>query len=204
MHNVVVGTLKESGFAREFANPMFRLRYSIFYERLQWDVSVIDGMERDEYDDSNAVYILVKNPENSLLAGCWRLRPTSTPYMLRDTFGNLLGKEPAPADSHVWEISRFACTNTPYAAPSYSFSDISLELIRASVRLAVERQISRYVMVTSVGVERMLRRLGLVVQRFSPPQRIGRVQTVACWVDIDEHTREVVLGSEPRRMQEAA
>ena len=204
MHKVIVGTLGDQEFAREYAIPMFSFRRSVFHDRLQWDVSVSDGLEKDEYDDNDSIYIVVQNTTNASITGSWRLRPTTTPYMLRDTFGELLAGQAAPSDSRVWEISRFACVNTPYANPSYSFSATSLSLIQASVRLALERRIDRYVMVTSVGVERMLRQLGLRVGRFAPSRRIGRVRTVACWVDIDAHTQQVVLGHESDKIQEAA
>jgi len=45
--------------------------------------------------------------ENAVV-GCWRLLPTTGPYMLKDIFSHLLWGKPAPEQPDVWEISRFA------------------------------------------------------------------------------------------------
>jgi N-acyl-L-homoserine lactone synthetase len=39
-------------------DEMFRLRARIFRDRLNWDVAVTDGKERDRYDDEQPVYII--------------------------------------------------------------------------------------------------------------------------------------------------
>lgn len=40
---------------------MFRLRHAIFHDRLGWDVTSDNGMEHDEYDEINPVYMIVKD-----------------------------------------------------------------------------------------------------------------------------------------------
>ena len=37
---------------------MYRLRAHIFHDRLGWDLQVVDGKERDKYDDEEPVYII--------------------------------------------------------------------------------------------------------------------------------------------------
>jgi acyl homoserine lactone synthase len=54
--------------------------------------------------------------------------------------------------------------------------------------------IKQYVIVTTVSVERMLRKAGLAVDRFGPPIRIGVENTVALTIDIGEKTHEALFG----------
>lgn len=205
MHNIMTGRLGDAAFNNGAARSMFQLRHEIFYEKLQWEVNSINGLEYDEFDDADAVYVAARSYVNRNVEGCWRLRPTTTPYMLKDTFPQLLGGGKAPVADDIWEISRFAVTNTPYLDTRYGFGEISKDIIAATVDFALENQISSYVMVTSVSVERMTRKLGYQPVRMGPPQRIGRVSAVAVEIPIDENT--CALASEHnllRLAQEAA
>jgi hypothetical protein len=51
-------------------DEMFRLRARIFRDRLNWDVEVTDGKERDRYDDEQPAPIQSRLP--SRLRGCER------------------------------------------------------------------------------------------------------------------------------------
>jgi len=93
-------------FAQELAE-MYRLRYRVFKERLDWDVQVSGGMEMDEFDALHPAYLLQRRGDGRI-QGCVRLLPSSGPTMLGKTFASLLDGAPPPADSTVWESSRFA------------------------------------------------------------------------------------------------
>ena len=43
---------------RDLLEKMFRQRAQFFHDRLKWDVRVVDGQERDRYDDQSPVYII--------------------------------------------------------------------------------------------------------------------------------------------------
>jgi len=86
---------------------MYRLRHTVFSERLKWTSLTPDGRERDIYDRLNPVYLICRNPSGDVI-GCWRLLPTVGPYMLKDIFAHLLHGHPAPESEDCWEISRFA------------------------------------------------------------------------------------------------
>ena len=202
MINVVSGTLHEGHFVQRFADPMYRLRYKVFHERLGWQVSVCSGKEVDEFDDEHSVY-LVTTDQNDAVVGGWRLRPTTRPYMLSRVFPELLYGEKAPIGRSIWEISRFAVERPESRAHTYGIGFASRALVMETVRFAVQYGVSQYVMVVSVSLERLLRSLGLKMHRFGPPIRIGRVMSVALWIDVDIHTRSILLG-EPVPMLAAA
>jgi acyl homoserine lactone synthase len=151
-------------------------------------------MERDRFDGLSPVHMSYRNEEGRI-EGYWRLLPTSGPYMLQDVFPSLLRGETAPNHPSVWEISRFAVVpEGKDGRDQASLCTITFKMLQAGVSFAMESGIRHYVFVTSVAVERLLRRAGLTLHRFgdSKAQQIGKVLSVACWIDINEETYRAV------------
>jgi acyl homoserine lactone synthase len=180
----------------DILDSMYRLRSAAFSERLGWDVRSVRGRETDRFDDLSPTYMIVRDrhrPDHAL--GCWRLLPTTGPYMLRDVFPELLDDVPVPADPRVWEISRYAVTHDAASQrPGFGFGDISLALWRRLFRFSRDAGIDAFVAVTTVAVERLVGKLGLTIERFAPPRRVGCVQSVAFRLPMDARA-EAVLGS---------
>ncbi|MDY0960852.1 acyl-homoserine-lactone synthase [Massilia sp. CFBP9026] len=168
-------------FASKELWEMHTLRAKVFRGRLGWEVPVLSGMEIDGYDALEPRYMLMRDGET--LRGCWRLLPTEGPYMLKDSFPQLLDGQEAPSDPHIWELSRFAIETE--GAGSYGFSEMTMESIEAIIRHAHERGLSRYVTVTTTAIERMLRRAGVVITRIGAPQAVGIETAVALYVEIE-------------------
>ena len=165
---------------------MHRLRYEVFRERLDWDIPTWQKTERDHYDHANPVFVLTRGDAGDIV-GCCRLLPTTGPYMLKDTFPQLLGDSAAPVTSDIWEISRFAVRK--HARAGMAFTRIPAAMIRAAARFAVAHDIREYVFVTTVGFERLLVRMGIHLERIAPPLQVGIEKSVALRVFIDEQTR---------------
>lgn len=89
----------------KLAQAMFQDRAYQFKERLNWDVTVDDaGLERDEYDALNPLYIIWEAVEGGH-GGSLRLLPTTGPVMVNDHFSHLTtGPIVSP---HIWECTRF-------------------------------------------------------------------------------------------------
>ncbi|MET0980907.1 MAG: acyl-homoserine-lactone synthase [Telluria sp.] len=176
---------------REFQNgdlwEMHTLRAKVFQGRLGWEVPVLSGMEIDGYDALEPHYMMMREPDSGvlrgILRGCWRLLPTVGPYMLKDSFPQLLHGQPAPRDEHIWELSRFAIETG--GSDQFGFSEMTMESIAAIIRYGHEQGIERYVTVTTVAIERLLRRAGVVTERLGPPLAIGVENAVALYVDIE-------------------
>ena len=168
----------------------------MFHDRLGWEVTSDNGMEHDEFDQANPVYVLVRGNDDDL-AACWRLLPTNGPYMLRDVFPQQLAGLSAPQSPHVWELSRFAMAEGKADAVGFGLSNIPVRMVQAAVRFAQENGIERFVSVTSVAIERMFRKLGVHIERLGPPIKIGRVLTVACSLEIDATTEFALFGTLP-------
>lgn len=84
---------------------MFELRHREFKERLGWDVRSVNGLERDEFDDLDPVYLIEES--DGVVGGSVRLLPTTGPNMLRDVFSQLAEPDSVPASERIWECSRF-------------------------------------------------------------------------------------------------
>jgi acyl homoserine lactone synthase len=177
--NIKIAQSKDFNFSQLWA--MHKLRAKVFHDRCGWDVPLTDGIEIDRYDDIDPYYMMMREPDG-ILRGCWRLLPTTGPYMLKDTFPELLHGTPAPEDEHVWELSRFAIET---GGGGFGFSDIAMNSIVEIITYGHNVGIREYVTVTTTAIERMLRRAGVVIHRFGPPIVIGVETAVALTVDIE-------------------
>ena len=179
-------------------HAMFKLRYTVFHDRLGWDVQTEDGLERDEFDDLPEVsYVLAKHADGAVDA-CWRLLPTTGPYMLRDTFPELLHGQEAPRSDDCWELSRFAVATDRVGTSNDTFGPMSMALMRQSAEFALENNITRYVTVTTPVMERMLRQQGLHIHRMGPSIRIGVASAVAVVIEVDDITLAAIKLRHPQ------
>ncbi len=173
---------------------MHALRAKVFKERLGWDVPVQWGMEIDAYDALEPMYMMMRDGDadgaarsdasmrGGVLRGCWRLLPTEGSYMLKDSFAVLLHGQRAPCDPRIWELSRFAIETDCDA--HFGFSVLTLESITEIIGYGHRAGIDYYVTVTTVAIERLLRRAGVVTRRFGPAVQIGVEKAVALTVDV--------------------
>jgi acyl homoserine lactone synthase len=161
---------------------MHTLRAKVFKDRLGWEVPIMSGMEIDGYDALEPLYMMIREPGAGALRGCWRLLPTQGPYMLKDSFAQLLHGLPAPSDARIWELSRFAIETEGNSR--FGFSDITMESIAEIISYGHHAQLDYYVTVTTTAIERLLRRAGVVTMRFGDPVQIGVEKAVALTIDV--------------------
>jgi N-acyl-L-homoserine lactone synthetase len=162
---------------------MFRLRHEVFKERLNWDVGSSAGRERDDFDDLDPVYIVCE--QDGEVLGSWRLLPTTGPNMLRNVFPELLHGAPAPCAPDVWEISRFAVSKRVAGNDSLGTIRVVTQLLLNQLfTFAARRNLSRIVAVCDVRFERILKRSGLLTNRFGPPMQVGITRAVAGFADV--------------------
>lgn len=189
-HLIKIASRKE--FASKDLWEMHRLRAKVFNDRMGWEVPIIGGMEIDGYDALDPYYLMIREP-GKVLRGCMRVLPTVGPYMLKDTFPELLHGHPAPENPKILELSRFAVEAEEQQA--FGFSELTMNVTREIVRFGDRMGIERYVTVTTPSIERMMRRAGLAVTRYGPPIRIGVENAVALDFDIGEQTHEALFGT---------
>lgn len=205
MNHLIIDRAGQGRLDAALLDSMFQLRHAVFHDRLGWQVRSERGRECDVYDALGPHYLVAcERPGSRVATGCWRLLPTTGPYMLRDVFPMLLEGVAAPADAYTWEISRFAVAAT-HTGSGYGFGELPAQMLRAMLRFGISRGLDAIVGVTSAAVERMLRRLGFTVERLGRPQRIGKVMCVAFRLPLDEATQLAVCGEILRpRLERAA
>ena len=169
-------------------------RYHVFIETLGWSLPCEKGIEHDQFDGPDTVYVVARDVTGSI-CGCARLLPTLAPYLLANVFPQLLGEMAAPKDAQVWELSRFSTQVMGRSHGPLSCKDARSRfcaLLAAVVRTAAERGATRLITLTAVGVERILRSIGLHAYRVGAPQLIEGQPVVALWIELDEQTRNAL------------
>jgi acyl homoserine lactone synthase len=154
---------------------MFMFRRDVFIGRLRWDLPSTDDLEIDQFDGDRAQYIIAT--QSGECVGCWRLLQTTGSYMLRDAFPQLLLSGNAPANPDIWELSRFAVATEGRGA--FGFGAETRAMFREAHKFAVQRGVSRYVTVTTIAIERLLRHAKVECVRLGEPMRIGDGMAVA-------------------------
>lgn len=162
-------------------------RRRVFVETLGWELDTQNGMELDQFDRPDTVYVVAQD-DNGSVNGCARLLPTNQPYLLGEVFPQLLNGLPPPCSPEVWELSRFAAVDfnnhTDSALGQFS-SPIAIGLLQESIACAAVHGAKRLITVSPLGIERLLRRAGFHAHRAGPPMIIGGHPIFACWIGVD-------------------
>ena len=171
----------------QLVNAMYRLRADVFHERLGWDVRVINGMEIDEFDDRNPLYLLCVDDVTGRLRGSLRLLPTTGPNMLRDVFPILLPGGETVESATIWESSRFSMEvggETPQ--PGHLISRVTGELVAGICEVGLLAGLTEVVSVFDARIIRILRAAGSPPMLIGAPQRIGVCMTYAGMFEVSE------------------
>ena len=194
MNTVITQPANNFSFYPDFIKSMYKLRDRVFRGRLGWDVTSIDGKEKDQYDDMNPVYMMSCNDKKQV-EGCWRILPTTGPYMLKDIFPGLLRGEKLPVHENIWELSRLAVEpQQKHFRFKGNMNEITLDMFRNIYEFGIKNNIKRYVAVTSTPMERILRLSGIPTTRFGDGKttKIGNVNCLCIWIDVNDELREAV------------
>jgi len=157
---------------------MHKLRAAVFHERMAWPVTVLDGWERDGFDELNPLYVLVTTHDGTV-RGSARLLPTTGPNMLADVFRDLLPEGKEVRSPTIWESSRFSVLHDPHEHVVCQINPITGELLGGIVEVGIRAGLEFVVTVMDVAVERVLRRAGCPCDRIGSPRRIGKGLAVA-------------------------
>ena len=194
---VIGGNSGPTAIADDLLDGMFHLRWDVFHDRLNWVPSGDNGRECDEYDDCDATYVIGYDADTRTVLATWRLRPTTARYMLRNTFPELLIGD-APSSPPIYEISRFGIArNSGGVSRVGEFRSLTQTLFAHSIEFGVERGVHRALWVTTLGIERMTRKLGFSLRRMGRSLQIGSCMAVTQELELDNvavATAEKILG----------
>jgi acyl homoserine lactone synthase len=168
-------------------------RYEVFVETLRWQLTVENRLERDRFDRPDTLYVIARDERGSV-CGCARLLPTTQPYLLDEISPGLMSGAPSPHASDVWELSRFStmAIGEDSTLPRDEARRRFCALFAAVVGAAIEHGAARLITFTALGVERILRSIGMHAHRVGPPQLIDGELILALWIELDDQTRQAL------------
>jgi acyl-homoserine lactone synthase len=103
MIHVITGANRHRYEAELLAH--FRLRHEIYVMERNWtDLARADGLERDQFDDEHATYILAI--DDGQVIGGSRLVPTIRPHLLSEVFPYLASVRGLPIGTDIYEWTR--------------------------------------------------------------------------------------------------
>ena len=156
-------------------DEMFRLRARIFRDRLNWDVEVTDGKERDRYDDEQPVYIIHSDSGAREVKGSLRLLPTTGPTLLADIFSDTLPDAVNLTAPSIWECTRFCLDdNLLENGREDEMLFASAALIEAVGDVALRAGVEAIIGNFDEPMLRLYRRIGCEVEVLGSTSRYGR------------------------------
>lgn len=191
MMSVVTGSASQLPPGLEVALAAYRHR--VFVDALQWQLPTEGGLERDQFDRGDTLYVVASDLKGEV-CGCARLLPTTRAYLLDDVFPELMNGFAIPHASDVWELSRFS-TMPVEGSPSMTREEARVRfctLFAAVAEVAIAHGATRLITVTALGVERILRSVGIHAHRAGAPRLVDGKPTLAMWVELDDQTRRAL------------
>jgi acyl homoserine lactone synthase len=180
-----------SEFSSDIEAAIAAYRHKIFIEKLGWPLPTENGLERDQFDRPDTLYVIARDTAGTI-CGCARLLPTTRPYLLGEIFPQLLDGA-VPRSPDTWELSRFAAVGSdPDSASAFTTSQNTRRLLAAAIACAAEQGATRLITVSPLGVERLLHRLGVHAHRAGPPRYVDGKPVFACWIEIDGQTSDAL------------
>lgn len=173
---------------------VFELRARVFRDRLGWDVEVVDGQERDHFDDLYPTHI-VSLDDQGRVAGAMRLLQTTGPNMLADVFHAILQGQSAPRSPQIWEATRF-CVDTDTLERGKSRNSISYvtsEVMVGAFEYARQAGVEDAVAVIDPIMNRVLKRsCNAPYDYLGKATPMGKVTAMAALMDCSEERIKAV------------
>lgn len=184
---------------------MHRDRKTVFIDQLKWDIATTaDGLEIDEYDRDDTVYLLVADRATGGHLGSVRLLSTAGPHLLGDKFAGLCAGA-VPRGPAIFEITRML---TRPGLPRDVALRVRQHLSIAIAEFALANGIGQFTMMTHVQYLANVLAVGWDCEPLGMPQEHDGVAIAALLVGIDAAALArmraqysifaPVLGGEPR------
>ncbi|MFL9902604.1 acyl-homoserine-lactone synthase [Paraburkholderia fungorum] len=156
-------------------------RHAVFVEHLKWELPTVSPEtveEWDEFDRDDSTNVIAYT-QDRCICGYARLLPTTRPYLLGEIFPDLCFS-PLISDPFTWELSRFTTFHDGAAVNVQRMRRLLGFIFLHARYLGIRRLIG----VAPCSMQRLYRRLGLVLHPIGPIH-IGRGGVAAFSLDVD-------------------
>ena len=188
---MLVAKRERQPLADETLRSMFEARKRVFVDLLKWDVPVIEGrFELDQFDDENAVYLVILGEAGEHLASA-RLLQTIRPHLLDTLFSDLCAAAP-PRGPDVREITRF-CLDRRLAARDRLA--VRNRLVSALVDFALANGVATYTGIAEMGWLQQILAFGWRCRPLGLPRTRNGKMLGALRIDISAETPALLARS---------
>jgi acyl-homoserine lactone synthase len=182
-----VSEVNQHLYARQL-DRMFRMRHSFYVEGHGWSgLTSKGGLEVDEFDDENAVYLMSIDPFGDVAAAV-RLNPTTGPTLLGKFFDH--SNEPLPKLDTVWDISRWIAAPEHRRANNPRWpSNHQRELMIGILEFCQSRGLTHVTMLAELRLAERILSYGWPLRYLGVPRAYegGKGVAVAAEVEVGTH-----------------
>lgn len=175
-------------------NSMFELRHEVFIKRLGWHLDGQEGHERDQFDHDDTVYLVLENDRKQVIASA-RMLPTTAPNLLSEVFPQLALPQSPPSSDLIWEVTRLAVDHRKARHTCPNISNVSGALWCCLAEFGLAMNLSHFVSVSDVRLERIMHRIGWSLRRLGDAIEIDGIGVAGELVDVSHE----VLGNLRRK-----
>lgn len=177
---------------RVLLNEFFGLRKRVFFDQLEWNVPVSGEIERDEYDDLDATYLIWCSEDQRTIYGGLRLLSTVGPTLLHDVFHATHGQNDELRRPDFWEGTRMCVDeeairrDLPLMDAANAFNMLFVALCETAVGLGISRLVSNF----EASLSRVYRRAGLNFEMHGSAHGYGRRPVYCASFEVNEDILE--------------
>ncbi len=179
---------------RDTLESMYQLRHDVFIKRLGWDLDGHEGEEHDQFDNDDAVYLVLENDQKQVVASA-RMLPTTAPHLLGDVFPQLAYPALPPVADSIWEVTRLVVDHRKERHTCNTIQNVSGSLWCCLAEFGLAMGLSHFVSVSDVRLERIMKRVGWSFSRLGDAIDIDGIGVAGEFIDVSHQ----VLGTLRRK-----
>lgn len=165
---------------RQALTQMHLQRKRLFIDEMRWPLTEVAGLEIDQFDSEEAIYLIEFGPRGEVLQSA-RLLPTTRPHLLSHVFPYLCA-DGAPTSPTIWEASRFCpAPATPKGEPRRALLG---KMIAAILETGLIFGIERVTFVASAALTPLTLSAGWSVSALGQTRRAKRDRLTAFAAEI--------------------
>lgn len=170
-------------------NSMFRMRHRILVGERGWTaIERPDGLERDQFDHEDAIYLVTLDEEREA-TGCMRLIPTLARNLTAEVFPHLCNLESIPESEFVYDASRLVVDTSERKKEKYSLA--ASKLICGWIEVGVALGLEDFTGILDVPYFTLSLSMGWEIRAMGTPQEVGGEDVIACRIKADQKQLEI-------------